>query len=113
MRDVLVLVLAAGLSALVVWRMTIGPNPAARRRPFRRRRVRFEETLEVTGASFAGVSATPAFAFVPTAREERPHRFRAVIGIATTIFLLAAGGAAALYLIGHFARLAIENLINS
>jgi hypothetical protein len=102
-RDLLVLLVAAGVAGFVVWRLTTGtglpPRPVRRKLPrtrARRRPIRFEETAEVTGISSL-IEERTAFEFSSEEGvEDRPHRARSVAALVATVALAAALIAAAI-----------------
>ena len=105
MRDVIVLVLAAGIAGGLVWWLTAGPSGGVTRA---RRRVRFDETLEVTALPLADVAGTGAIAFEESPAEP-PRRTWSVVRLVALILAVAGLGATAVYAVGHFLRLALDS----
>jgi hypothetical protein len=110
-RDIIVLVAATGIAGTVVWRMTAGPTGGPRARL--RSRVRFEDSLEVTGLPVVDAGAVnaptgPAFAFEETVAEP-PHRVWSAVRLVLLIAGVAGIGAAAIWAVAHFVNQALAN----
>lgn len=109
MTEVIVLLAATGIAGSVVWRLTAGPAATLRPR-LRPRRVRFEETLEVTALPLAdGVSlGQSGFAFEETVVEP-PRRAWSALRLVGLILTVAGAGAGAIWLVAHFVNQALES----
>jgi hypothetical protein len=108
MRDVIVLVLAAGIAGTVVWRLSGGPSMGL---SGSRRRVRFDETLEVTSlpvveGGFPLGSTSIAFEESPA---EPPHRTWSVVRLVLLILVIAGIGAGTIWGIAHFVNEALAS----
>jgi len=109
-KDVVVLLLAAGIAGGVVWRLTFGPSAGARPRG-RRQRVRFEDAFEVTALPVTDPSiplAASAIAFAPTPAEP-PHRVWSAVRLVILVMSLAGLGAGAVWVVAHFVNQALAN----
>jgi hypothetical protein len=107
MQDVIVLVLAAGIAGGVVWRLSAGPTGISRPR----RRVRFDETLEVTSLPITegGISLASSSIAFEESPADPPHRTWSAVRLALLILVIAGIGAGTIWAIAHFLNEALAS----
>lgn len=106
MRDVIVLMLAAGIAGGLVWRLSAGPGGSL---PRTRRRVRFDETLEVTAIPLLDAGVTSGSIAFEESPVDPPRRTWAAVRLVLLIVTVAGIGATLIYAVGHFVRLALDS----
>ena len=101
------LVLAAGIAGGVVWRLSAGPTAISRPR----RRVRFDETLEVTSLPIAegGISLASSSIAFEESPADPPHRTWSAVRLILLILVVAGIGAGTIWAIAHFVNEALAS----
>jgi hypothetical protein len=120
METIVILGVAAGISAAVVWWASIPPGSMAfrRQRPSRRAArdaaLSFRETFQTTGPEPAPVRPVPDDGFITVQQavpDDRPPRILSLLRIALAIGLVAALGVAVVALLGFLLKLQLDKYL--